>query len=365
MRSISCVILLTMRSIFVAFFGLLGGVASAGPSHGAKRVTIDYTYSSFHHDERHYTVEWKTTGYVAGKRAIDGKVIDGLYDALTGLHDSADEQRCISHTDDYPEFTVTIEGDDPLVVSSKSNCHGYVPWNVTRKGKRFAQYNGQAGRAVRALLFAIDPDHWKRPPDSPEATMDMGTEYVPIAEYRPGDTTTPAGSCARELEHDARSRELFGEAVTVGELVLVCDLSASPECTATIAASKLRWDGVEAQLELPCTGGHVDFAAGTARIAELHRLLDSKPVRALVKLSGRTPRLFFAGTWRILASDGDLPDLDYEPGTAAIEARAASEHGPGGVAFWKALGLDAAKLTKVQDGFSVTSATLDFDGRVK
>src|SRR5579863_1366947 len=128
-----------MRVLLVLF----GGVAHARPPHGAKRVAIDYTYTSFHHDEKHYLIEWTADGYISGKRAIDGKVIDALYAALTELHDSDSEQRCISHTDDYPEFTVTVDGDEPLEVATKSNCHDNVPWNITRKGKRYAQYNGK------------------------------------------------------------------------------------------------------------------------------------------------------------------------------------------------------------------------------
>jgi hypothetical protein len=333
---------------------LVGGVASAGPPHGAKHIAIDYTYLSFHRDARHYKIEWTPRGYVSGKRTIDRKAIDAIYAALTDLHDSNIDQRCISHTDDYPELRVTIDGDEPLVVASNSNCHDNVPWNITRESRMFAQYNGKAGRAVEALLVAVDPDHWKTPPDSPEATFGLGVEHVTFSHYHVGEIDTFAGSCAHELETDPRARELFGDAVHVDELELVCDLVASPECTQTIAATTLRWASVSIALELGCTGGHVDFPTSTPAIAALRPVIESKPVRALVKLSKQQPRMFFVGTWQILSDDVVLPRLDYDPSTKLIATHVA---GASGAAFMKALGLDTAKLT-------TTDLTLDLDGRV-
>ena len=342
-------------------------LAEPKPTRGVTRIVIDYTYASFHRNEMHYKVEWKGGQYKSGKRVVDAKAIEGLYAALTSLRESDQPLRCISHTDDYPEFTVTVEGETPLVVSSTSNCHRNVPWNITMKGKQFAQFNGDAGRAVDALLAAVDPKTWKSAPDSPEASTMMGGEYVVLDNYVAGKAGTGlASACAKDVESSPRVKQLLGESVVVSELGLVCDLGTSADCGQLVAAAKFVWDGVEAQVELPCSKGTIDTSAATAAsIADLKKLLDSKPVRALVRLASKPPRVWENRGWRIETMDLDLPSLDYSPGGKGIEARGIGERGPVGVKFWKELGLDAKKLTKPpRDGFYETTATLDFNGRI-
>ena len=136
----------------VWLIALAAGVASASPQakppHGAKRIAIDYTWHSFTSDEAHYKLAWNGTTYTAGKRTIDPALIEALYASLTNLRDAPDQLHCMSHTDDYPAFIVTIDGDEPLKIDSASNCHAYVPWNVARDGKQQVQFSGDIWRAL-------------------------------------------------------------------------------------------------------------------------------------------------------------------------------------------------------------------------
>ena len=94
-------------------------------------------------------------------------------------------------------------------------------------------------------------------------------------------------------------------------------------------------------------------------------LLDSRPVRALVKLTQRPPRLWSSGDWRLAAMDDDILDFTVAPGQRKIEVRGIGQTGPALVEFWKALGLDAATLTLHPDADHYeTTASLDFTGRL-
>lgn len=147
---------------------------------------IGCTYSSFHRNELHYTLDWNKTEYRTDTRkAIDGKLIEALYASLTSLREFDDDIRCIAHTDDDPHFTITIEGDRPVVINADSNCHANVPWNVIRNGKHYAQFNADIPKAVYPLLAAVDPDHWKGRADGPDAFTDLGVEIVDLGELSP------------------------------------------------------------------------------------------------------------------------------------------------------------------------------------
>ena len=193
------------------------GVASANPQakppHGAMHIAIDYTWQSFSKDEAHYKLDWNGTTYTVGKRKVDAKLIDALYASLTGLHDASDPLRCISHTDDYPAFVVAIDGDEPLKIESQSNCHAYVPWNVTRAGKLQAQFSGDIWHALSPIL-AASADRWKTGGNSPIATTAFGGEMVGLGEFQRGSNVVgnaDAGKCVHDLETSADARKLFGE----------------------------------------------------------------------------------------------------------------------------------------------------------
>src|SRR5512140_1255496 len=62
--------------------------APAKPPHGAKKIRIEYRWVSFSRDQASYTLEWNGGTYTVGKRTVDGKLVDGLYKALTDLRES-------------------------------------------------------------------------------------------------------------------------------------------------------------------------------------------------------------------------------------------------------------------------------------
>jgi hypothetical protein len=337
--------------------------ADKKPPHGATRISIDYTHSSFQRDEAHYVIEWgKRGGYIAGKRAVDPKLIDSLYASLTNLRAAEEPLRCISHTDDYPAFTINVEGSEPIEVSTSSNCHDYVPWNVKRDGKQLVQFTGNAAAAVHALLVAVDPDRWKT---RFRRQLTHGIEHVIVSDHTAGDPTKSAASvCASDLE--ARGRPAFGEQVKVSDLDLSCDLGSSPDCTAVTANVNVVWTGVDVRISLACTNGKMDLsAAEIAKLAAVKKLLDSKPVRVMVQLATRPPRMWGMGTWQISSGDLELPGLEWTPGSQVIEARIVGHGKPAGTKFWNALRLDATKLTRRSDGWFETRARLDFSGRLR
>src|SRR6185503_20965619 len=72
--------------------------APAKPPHGATKISIDYTWQSFSHDERHYTLAWDGTRYVSDKKKpIDGALVAALYASLTTTRETSDQMQCISH----------------------------------------------------------------------------------------------------------------------------------------------------------------------------------------------------------------------------------------------------------------------------
>ncbi len=389
----------------LAAIALAATAAHAAPAHrpSVKSVTIDYTYSSFHHDEMHYVIEATSGGAFeltdkkvqdwpvgrprparhgsnkgpaspaagsggAQRVSVDPGAIDALYTALTGLHPVDSVQRCISHTDDYPKFTVTIDGERPIELASDSNCHLGVPWMVTEHGKLAAQYNGAVGIAVHDLLAAIDPDHWTHGPDTPEASTELGIERIRFDDFAGVQQAgSPATACAKSLETNPRIRAALGEDVHVSKLALNCDLSTGSDCAVPIATVSFRWKGVDVTFDLSCLKGQVDASAAfIADITDARSFLESKPVATLKSLAKNAPRVSRGGTWLVETWE-ELPTLEYAPGSLVVRARAiATDHGPGGGAFWKALGLDAKRLTHENKPLLLveTSATLDFEGKV-
>lgn len=323
--------------------------APAKPPHGAKKIAIEYRWVSFSKDQASYVLEWKGGAYTVGKRTVDVKLVDGLYKALTDLRESDRALQCISHTDDYPSFDVKIDGDEPLALATTSNCHDNAPWNIEWKKKKYAQFSGAAGRALRELLVAADPDKWTSP-KGPMASTSDGTAPV-LLDKLPG---AKAAACVAGVEAAL-------DKVKVKDLALFCDLNDSPDCTATQAAAEVEWSGVQVQIEMPCVGGKV---TAPATLGETKQLLASKPVRALVKLSQQPPRMWMA--WDAWAVEGDmnLPRLEQKKGTKLFKVWAAGEMGVPGEAFWKELGIDGKKLTKKTDYDVEATATIDFNGKL-
>ena len=334
----------------------------AKPPHGAKQITIDYTWQSFSSDEWHTKLEWNGSTYTAGKRTIDPKLIDALYASLTDLKDEAEELRCISHTDDYPAFKISVDGDEPVKISSESNCHAYVPWNITMGGKQRAQFSGDVYRALKPILVGAD-DRWKKGGNSPEASTYGGGEMVGLGEFdaSSGKASGDAGKCAHSFETNPQAKLVLGD-IKVTELQLGCDLGASKDCSAGEAQAAFEWQGLTTQLDIPCTNGVVTLpATASTALTELKAFVTSKPVRALVKLSTRPPRLWNRGSWNAEGDFDGAPILDWSPKSTTISARAFGQTLP--VTFWKELGIDPKPLAKKHDGFFELELKLDFAGK--
>jgi hypothetical protein len=332
------------------------------PPHGASRIAIDYKWQSFTRDSAHYTLEWNGATYTAGTRAIEPALVDALYASLTQLHDVSEPARCFSHTDDYPQFTVTIDGDEPMTIASDSNCHAYVPWNVTRGDKTQAQYSGAIWRALEPVLAAA-ADRWKQGGNTPMATTSWGVEIVELGDYAiGGHDTGDAHACARSLETDAQAKQAFGD-VHVTEARVACDLSASADCSATTAETTFLWQGLHASIAIPCTHGQVALTpALLAEYLQVGAFLQSKPVRALVKLGAVAPQLRGDGDWEVEAFGDGLPILTWRPGTTVIHARSVGDEPPS-APFWKLLGIDPKPLVKQRDGFAELVVDLDYAGK--
>ena len=358
-----------MRALVAILALVAPAAAEPKPSNGIAHIAINYTYTSFHQNALSYSIQWKDGAYRIGQRAIDRAAVDALFAALTDLKSSDRELRCISHTDDYPEYHVTLGTDawtPTIELGSSSNCHANVPWNIQRDGKRYVQYSGAAGRALRALLVAIDPGNWKRGPDSPEAsTSGPGAEEViALDDYKQGGAqTSAAGACARDLETSAQAKQFFGASPRVKELTLYCDLAKSADCSATAVRADFMWSGLTASVELPCMNAKVAF---TKELEQVRDFVASKPVRTAVKLAGATGvRLWPAwGTWQLEGGSERVPRMEFTPGTAAIGARSVGTRGPTALAFWKELGLDVRKLSHKDHGWTETTAKLDFAGKL-
>jgi hypothetical protein len=357
-------LVITMLGVTVAH------AEDARPPAGATRITIDYTYASFHSNELHYKIEWNKTGYRASnKKSIDGKLVEALYASLTDLREFDDDIRCLSHTDDYPRFTIAIEGDSPVILKTESNCHANVPWNVIRNGKHYAQFNADIPKAVYKLLAALDPGHWNGRADRPDSFTAFGGEIVDLGVFSPDfkQASPAAMACVKDLETSPRVKKLFGETLTVSELGLVCSLSPGADCRDTIAQAKFLWDGVETQVELPCTKGVIEIPApAAAQLKELRAFLDSKVARTLVRMAGdHPPRVWSNGDWMMEAMIDDGPMITFTPGTKTIHIRGVGDKGPGAVAFLKELGIDAKRVTRKQgDDFFETEANVDFNGHL-
>ena len=358
-------------AVLVTMLGSTLASADGKPPAGASKITIDYTYRSFHSNELHYTLEWNKSAYRSDtKVVVDGKLIEALYASLTDLKPFDDDIACISHTDDYPKFTIAIEGDSPVVINSESNCHANVPWNVIENGKHSAQLTGAIPKAVYKLLAAVDSKHWSGRADAPDASTSFGTEIVAIGEFRRGSHpgNAAATACVHEVETSAKVKQVFGESPQVRELNLGCDLGQSKDCARLVAESEFGWDGVALQIELPCTKGIVDIAAPlAAQIAELRTFVDSKPMRTLVRLSGKeAPRVWNNGEWTSEGQFDDAPMVAFTPGKKTIHLRAIGERGPAAVKYLRELGIDAKKATKHAKGnmFFETDLDVDFNGKL-
>ncbi len=322
------------------------------PVQGATRITIAYDHRSFTATSASYVIEWNPhVGYVTDRHAIDLGAIEALYAALTGLVPAETVPGCLSHTDDYPSYSIVVEGTHPLDLWSSSNCRWNAPWAVEVGDHRFAQYDGDVGHAVASLLAEVDPDAWPVPAPRPPG------ERLLLGQYRAGgDESSAAAACAHRIEASSAVRDAFGVPIKIAELALACDRAHDPACIKLDASARFDWDDVDARFSFVCANGAVDWPeASTKLVADLRRFLDSKPARVIVQLSSH-PQLLHGDHWRLVPLDPALPELAYDPGQPSIDMVFRARHGDPASPFWTTLGVTPAP--------PMFGGLIDFDGQL-
>ncbi|HEY0254825.1 MAG TPA: hypothetical protein VGC41_25040 [Kofleriaceae bacterium] len=348
---------------------LLAGTAFADPKakprspHGVTKIQIDYAWMSFSSDKWNATLTWDGAAFVSDKKKkkVDPALVEALYTAVNGGRTEPEPRSCISHTDDYPHFQITIEGDEPLTFGSDSNCHAYIPWNITRGAKLSVQYTGDAWKGLAPLLAATD-EKWKKAGNSPMASTGLGGERVDLGSYiaSKGSSGGDAPACAKSFETSPQVKVLFGDGIKVEEVYLGCDLGSSADCSAASATMLFGWQGIRAQLDVPCTGGVVGRpAALNDQIGEVKKLLASKPVRALVRNSTDPVRLYWNQGWHL---DGGMTNVDWEPKTTTMNFRWSGQ--TPATSLWADIGIDVKALTKKNYGWLSVDVKLDFTGKI-
>jgi hypothetical protein len=342
-------------------------VAQAGPTakppHGADRIEIDYSRITLHHRaRRQITLAWDGEAYIADNhQRVDAALIVALYAALAPTREVPERLACNSHTDDYSAFEIAIEGDDPVELSSTSNCAAYVPWNIQRNAKLFVQFSGDAWKALAPIFAAVDTglnvEPWHH---------DGGEVLLAIYSPAEGASTGDAETCARSLEANAQVRRFFAAPIRVEQLGLVCELATSPDCAVPQASGTIVFGGLAVHVELTCANG---VATPSLRSLATYKpalgFVASKPVRALVAAMGSatTPLVFDGYSWAIDPDTAGLPRLSWVPGETTMWLHAIGDAAPN-PAFWKALAIDPAPLVGTVGGTNVIDEKIDFAGAI-
>ncbi|HEY1551179.1 MAG TPA: hypothetical protein VGG28_25290 [Kofleriaceae bacterium] len=334
------------------------------PPHGAKHVTIDFARRTLRHgDKRHYTLAWNGNTYVADNGAhVDGALIDALYAGLVPTRETQGELGCNSHTDDYPHFAITIDGNDPVELTSSSNCGDYVPWNIERGGKQLVQYGGAAWRALAPILTAVDSswrvEPWER--DGGEVLLGL---YSPADGASFGD----AEKCAHSLEANAQLKRFFAAPIRVEQLGIYCELATSPDCAKPKVSGMLAFGAIDVSLDLTCSQAGVAAPVQTSldQYKAALGFVASKPVRAFAAAMGSaTVRLKFDNySWKLDSNVDGIPSLSWVPGDPTIWLYAI-DHGAPNDVFWQTLGIDPKPLVTFNGSTPVTDEKIDFAGKI-
>lgn len=288
----------------------------AKPPHGATRISIAYTQSS-PHDERRYTLVWNGTRYAFKGGSLDGALVDALYASLIDTRVATAPLSCRAHVAHDPAFAITIEGAEPLTLTSHSDCHAHVPWMLDEGGKLYAQFSGDAWRGIEPILNGLG---W------PDTTIDnaLAGELILLGAYvrgKPSDRNAEA--CAHSIERDATMRRLFGP-ITVDELELRCDVHNGKSCNSAAANASFVVDGLDAEMDFICSDGDASLAQSAQQeYGELKRFIASEPVRALVNSSHERLQLSRdgdRGTWTVDPPAGTrAASITWDPEKDAIE----------------------------------------------
>ncbi len=130
-----------------------------------RRIQIDYAWAGLGtpHNRKHVIEKTRQGNYALDTGiTVDAGTIESLALALTALRPAVGSGYCYGHTDDYPNYEVTVEFEsgDRATISSHSNCFGNIPWNVYWQDRHYVQYGTDLAEAVHTLLHKLDPEYW-------------------------------------------------------------------------------------------------------------------------------------------------------------------------------------------------------------
>ena len=128
------------------------------------------------------SIERDAAGYTLGGRSVPAADVDAFTGALDHLYPT---QLLLSNqvrADDYPRWTVEVEGADGqhiLVESSSTGNPGYGPWNVLYNGRLYAQYDGALGKAIGKLFGGRLADPKQEQAGAPDGYVSFSTGTLP------------------------------------------------------------------------------------------------------------------------------------------------------------------------------------------
>ena len=101
------------------------------------------------------TITHEGSAYHNGKVSVDSAKVQTFLQSLRHLHPTQFLLSGVSSTDDYPSWTVELNGADGqnILMSSTSTANpGSAPWNFLLNGRMYAQYDGSLAAPLAALF---------------------------------------------------------------------------------------------------------------------------------------------------------------------------------------------------------------------
>ena len=102
-------------------------------------------------------VERKGDRFWKGDSVISAGHIEALLQSVANLYPGPQMLYSITHTDDYPIWTIELVGvnGERVLIHSQSNTFDLAPWNVIYNGQIYSQFNGKLSEAI-AAIFSTD-----------------------------------------------------------------------------------------------------------------------------------------------------------------------------------------------------------------
>jgi hypothetical protein len=100
------------------------------------------------------TVRWEDNSYNIAGRGVPADLVDAIVNSLQELYPFPTPISSLTHTDDYPRWSVELVGRDGMRMElfSESNTDGAVPWNVYYNGRIFTSWNSKILPALTRLF---------------------------------------------------------------------------------------------------------------------------------------------------------------------------------------------------------------------